>query len=96
MDKTKIDLCDLAKINHLQMEIFEEEDTDYPDYEAVKDKEIELDYILSNITNDKTEQLEISDACTKHLFNTSDITFKPICDDLRSKGYIIISKNNEN
>ncbi len=35
----KIDLKDIIKIQHLEMEIFEEEDNDYVDYRIVKNKE---------------------------------------------------------
>lgn len=35
----KIELKDIIKIQHLEMEIFEEEDSDYVDYRVVSNKE---------------------------------------------------------
>lgn len=39
LNMMKIDLKDIIKIQHLEMEIFEEEDNDYVDYRIVKNKE---------------------------------------------------------
>lgn len=89
MKKIKIKLRDLVKINHLQMEIFEEEDSDYVDGRVVRSKERAIDRILNKISPNKEVQRIVYTICNKHLFNTEDITFKPICDDLRSLGYEI-------
>lgn len=91
MEKITIKVWQLAKINHAQMSIFEEEDQDaeYVNRRVVKNYERSIDNVLAKITNDKVKQLEILDICAHHLFNTVDTTFKPICDDLRKKGYII-------
>jgi 5-methylthioribose kinase len=95
VDMREIKLKDIAKINRLHLEIFSEQDEDYPDYRVIRPKEKAIDKILENITKDKIEQAEIYQAIASETFNTNDITFKPICDNLRKLGYKIILDSEE-
>lgn len=87
---TPIPLKLIKKIQNLSMKIFEYEDDDYPNYRGVRACERAIHHYLSKITDDKEKQIEIYDLIEKHNFNMKDITFKPICDDLRKKRYVII------
>lgn len=86
----KIKLRDIVKIQHFEMEIFEEEDSDYVDYRVIKPKERAIYNILNKITSDENKQKEIRDCIYTNMWNQKDTTFKPICDGLRALGYEII------
>lgn len=55
----KIDLKDIIKIQHLEMEIFEEEDNDYVDYRIVKNKERAIYRRLAKTISSKEEQEKV-------------------------------------
>lgn len=76
------------KITNLWLDIFYEEDSDYPDYKVIKPKERAIDRVLESITSDKEEQKKVYKTITKKIFSTE--TYKPICDDLRKLGYAIV------
>ena len=88
--KMKINLKDIIKIQHLEMEIFKEEDSYPVDYRVVRNKERAIYKRLENVTNDKNKQNEIRDCIYKNMWNQEDSTFKPICDSLRKLGYEVI------
>lgn len=84
-----IKLRDVARINNLYLEIFEEEDNDYVDRRKTSPRYKTIDRILENITKDKEEQKKIYEAITKETFNSLDYSYKPMCDNLRGLGYVI-------
>lgn len=86
----KIKLRDIVKIQHFEMEIFEEEDGFPVDYRIVKAKERAIYNILNKITNDEIKQKEIRDCIYTNMWNQKDKTFKPICDELRALGYEVV------
>ena len=90
----KINLKDIIKIQHLEMEIFEEEDQDYPDNRIIRNKERAIFNTLNKITMDWDKREQIRDCIYKNMWNTEDLTFKPICDSLRSLGYEIVGGKN--
>ncbi|WP_068449191.1 hypothetical protein [Caviibacter abscessus] len=81
---------DVAKIQRLSIEIFEEEDNYYPDYRIITNKWRAIDRILHKMSDDEDERRKVYNSITDHNFNSSDYTYKPICDDLKSLGYEII------
>ena len=90
-----IDLKDIIKIQHLEMEIFEEEDQDYPDNRIIRNKERAIFNILNKITVDVNKQYEIRDCIYKNMWNVDDLTYKPICNALRQLDYQILGGKNE-
>ena len=88
--KKQIKLIDIAKLQHWYMEIFTEEDGDYPDYRRIGQFNRHIDRVLNNITEDKEEQRKIYDIIVHQSWNMKDRTFKPICDDIRKFGYEVI------
>jgi len=91
MSKEKIVyLIDIAKIQKWYMDIFYEEDSDYPDYRIIGQKNRHIQRLLNKITGDIEEQNKIYDIIVHQSWNMEDRTFKPICDDLRTMGYTII------
>lgn len=86
----EIKLRDIAKIQYLYVGIFEEEDSEYPDYRIIRNKERAVDRILNCITDDKEEQKRIYECIEHGSWNFEDRTFKPICDELRNLGYTIL------
>lgn len=83
-----IKMSEIVKITNLWMDIFYEEDSDYPDYRVIKPKEKAIDRILDTITADKEEQSKVYEIITDKNFFAK--TYKPICDDLRKLGYAIV------
>lgn len=90
----EIKLIDIAKIQKWYMDIFYQEDDDYPDYRVIGQKNRHIQRILNNITEDKQEQNTIYGIIVHQSWNMRDRTFKPICDDLRALGYTIIQGDN--
>jgi len=88
-EKIKLDFQKIAKIQHLYMDIFEEEDSDYVDYRVIRPKERSIDKMLNSFTKDKEKQKEIYDTIIHYTWNNYDMTFRPICNALREKGYEI-------
>ena len=86
----KINLKDIIKIQHLEMEIFEEEDGFPVDNRIVRNKERAIYNILEKITDDKEKQKEIRYIIYENMWNTEDNTFKPICNALRKRGYEVV------
>lgn len=86
----KIRLKDIAKIQRLEMEIFEEEDGFPVDNIIIKNKERAIFNTLNKITMDWNKRQEIRDCIYKNMWNTEDLTFKPICDGLRALGYEVV------
>lgn len=88
----KIQLKDIAKIQRLEMEIYGEQDNDYCDGRVIANKERAIYNVLAKITADVGEQLKIRNCIYDNMWNTEDLTFKPICDALRQEGYQIIKE----
>ena len=86
----KINLKDVIKIQYLEMEIFEEEDSYPVNNRVVANKERAIYNRLEKVTNDKNKQNEIRDCIYMNMWNQEDLTFKPICDELRKLGYEVI------
>lgn len=89
----KIELKDIKKLQHLYIDIFSEEDEDYPDHRVVNNKERAVQRILDRITDKKFNQIEIWKVIQIKSWDAADNTFKPICDRLRNLGYEIINNN---
>lgn len=88
----EIELKDIVKMQNLYIEIFYEEDEDYPDRRIIVKKEKAVQRILDKIINNKGEQLAIWGTIQRESWNIKDKTFKPICDKLRELGYAIIQR----
>lgn len=87
----EIELKDIIKLQHLYIEIFCEEDEDYPDRRAIRAKEKAVQRILDKITDNRFNQEEIWKVVQIKSWDDTDKTFKPICDRLRELGYKIIN-----
>lgn len=85
----EIELKDIIKLQHLYIEIFYEEDEDYPDCRVIRAKEKAVQRILNKITNNRFNQAEIWKVIQIKSWDDSDKTFKPICNRLRELGYKI-------
>ena len=94
-DKIKIELKDIIKLQHLYIEIFTEEDNDYPDRRVIRAKEKAVQRILDKITNNRFNQGEIWKVIQLKSWDSNDKTFKPICDRLRELGYEIVKQCKE-
>ena len=92
-DEIEIELKDIIKLQHLYIDIFFEEDEDYPDGRVINNKERAVQRILDKITDKKFNQIEIWKVIQLKSWDTADNTFKPICDRLRKLGYEIINNN---
>lgn len=92
-NEIKIELKDIKKLQHLYIDIFSEEDEDYPDRRVINNKEKAVQRILDKITDKKLNQIEIWKVIQIKSRDTTDNTFKPICDSLRNLGYEIINNN---
>lgn len=90
-DKIKIELKDIVKLQHLYIDIFTEEDEDYPDRRIISNKEKAVQRILDKITDKRFNQIEIWKIIQFESWNTTNNTFKPICDRLRKLEYEIIN-----
>ena len=55
-DKIKIELKDIKKLQHLYIDIFTEEDEDYPDGRIISNKEKAVQRILDKITDTRFNQ----------------------------------------
>ena len=84
-----IDFKDIVKLQRLYVEIFEEEDCDYPNRRIIAPKEKAIERILNKITNDNTKKQEIYRCVCEGTWCWEDNTYKPICDRLRDLGYVI-------
>ncbi len=91
-DEIKIKLKDIKKLQHLYIDIFTEEDEDYPDKRIISNKERAVQRILDKITDRRFNQIEIWKVIQLESWNATDNTFKPICDRLRELEYEIIKK----
>ena len=70
-----------------------EEDEDYPDGRIISNKEKAAQKILNKITDRKFNQIEIWKVIQIKSWDTTDRTFKPICNRLRELGYEIINNS---
>lgn len=86
----EIYMSQIKKIAILAVEIFEEEDNNYPDRRVIKNKERAIQNTLRKITEDEEEQRKIYDAIEKEIFNYEDCTYKPMCNNLRALGYTVV------
>ena len=92
-DEIKIELKDIVKLQHLYIDIFTEEDEDYPDRRIISNKERAVQRILDKITDIRFNQIEIWKVIQLESWNTTDNTFKPIYNRLRELEYEIIKNN---
>lgn len=92
-DEIRIELKDIKKLQRLYIDIFSEEDEDYPNNRVINNKERAVQRILDRITDKKFNQIEIWKVIQIKSWDTTDNTFKPICDRLRNLGYKIINNN---
>lgn len=70
-----------------------EEDEDYPDGRIISNKEKAAQKILNKITDRKFNQIEIWKVIQIKSWDTTDRTFKPICNRLIELGYEIINNS---
>jgi len=87
-----IKLSYIEKIQKATMRIFEAEDEDYPDRRIVSINNRAIQHWLEKITSNVDEQNVILTIIKNNNFNDKDLTFKPICDELRKEGYEIIEE----
>ena len=92
-DEIKIELKDIVKLQHLYIDIFTEEDKDYPDKKVISNKERAVQRILDKITDKRFNQIEIWKVIQLKSWNNTDNTFKPICNRLRELRYKIVNNN---
>lgn len=90
-DKIKIELKDIVKLQHLHIDIFTEEDEDYPNKKIISNKERAVQRILDKITDKRFNQFEIWKVIQVKSWDTTDDTYRPICNRLRELGYEIIN-----
>lgn len=90
-DEIVLDFQKIARIQYLYMDIFEQEDSDYPDYRVIRPKEKSIDRMLNSFTKDKEKQEEIYKTIIHYSWFDTDLTFRPMCNALREKGYKIIN-----
>lgn len=76
----------IVQIQRLEMEIFEEEDGYPVDYRIVKNKEKAINNRLDKLTNDNELKQKIRRCIQHNMWNMNDITFIPICVELRKLG----------
>ncbi len=91
----KIDLNDIVKINKLIIDIFIELNSDFVvvDRRRVVPKERAITHYLSKVTPNKKIQSQIYNIIEKGAFTTDDDgTWKPICDEIRKLGVVVISE----
>lgn len=55
----EIYMSQIKKIFEMYMDIFEQEDSDYPDYRIIRPKERAIDRTLDKITDNNEEQRKI-------------------------------------
>lgn len=79
----------VAKLQYATMRLFAAQDEDYPDGRAVSANERAIQHYLNLMTNDINEQRKIHDVVQRNNWNTKDLTYKPICDELRAMGFVI-------
>lgn len=94
-DEIEIELIDIIKIQNWYMDIFYQEDDDYPNYRIISQKNRHIQRILNRISENKEVQNEIYDTIIHKTWNNEDMTFKPICNALRNLGYKIINTYEE-
>lgn len=80
----------ITEIQRFSIELFEAQDEYYPNRRVIKAKERAIWNRLAKITNDKKEQSQILDAIEHGNWRTDDLTYKPICDNLRELEYEIV------
>jgi hypothetical protein len=90
-NKNKIALREIIKLQHLYIDIFTEEDEDYPDGRIINNKEKAVQRILDRITDKRFNQIEIWKVIQFKSWDTTDNTYRPICNRLRELGYEIIN-----
>lgn len=90
-DKIKIELKDIVKLQHLHIDIFTEEDEDYPNKRIISNKERAVQRILDKITDKRFNQIEIWKVIQVKSWDTTDDIYRPICNRLRELGYEIIN-----
>lgn len=95
-DRIEIKLKDIVKLQRLYIDIFSEEDEDYPDKRIISNKERAVQKILDKITNKKFYQGEIWEVIQLKSWDTNDSTYKPICERLRELGYKIADEKRSN
>ena len=86
----EISLKTIAEIQRFSIELFEAQDEDYPDNRVIRAKERAILNRLAKITSDRNEQNQILEAIEHGNWRTDDLTYKPICDNLRNLGYEIV------
>lgn len=95
-DEIEIEFKNIVKLQRLYIEIFEEEDNDYPDRRIIANKESTAQRVLNKITNNRFNQGEIWKVIQLKSWDATDNTYKPICDRLRELGYKIINSGTSN
>lgn len=82
----RINAYHIMRLQAATIRKFAAEDSDYPDWRAIRANERAIQNWLDKITDDVDEQRQILDVVERGNWN-EDITFKPIFDKLRALGY---------
>jgi hypothetical protein len=83
----------IARCYCLYVEIFEEEDQDYPDGRVVANKESAIERLLHKMVGDDGPTLDKARDIVEHLRipgDGDDGSWKPLCDDFRSLGFKVV------
>lgn len=88
----QIDVEHIVKLQAATIRKFAAEDSDYPDYRAIRANERVIQRWLDKITDNADEQRQILGVIERGNWNMEDTTFKPIFDKLRALGYEIVIK----
>lgn len=85
----------IARAYSLYIDIFSEEDGDYPDRRVIANKEGAIDRLLRRMVGDDKELLDKASDIVCHLRpytndGVDDGSWKPLCDDFRKLGFIVV------
>lgn len=86
----EIKMSCIAKLQRATMRLFGVLDDEYFDGRAKSANERAIQHYLSHMTDNIDEQRKIHEIVERNNWNTKDLTYKPICDELRAMGFKIL------
>jgi len=98
--KKIITVGQIAKCYRLYIEIFEEEDQDYPDGRIVNNKENAELKLLRKMVGDNEEMVKKARDIVDHIRvpggdDGDDGSYKPLCDDFRKLGFVVVDDDSK-
>ena len=85
----------IVKLQAATIRKFAAEDSDYPDWRAIRANERAIQKWLDKITDNADEQRQILEVIEHGNWNMKDTTFKPIFDELRTLGYEVVFERSQ-